>query len=158
MKHRFILATDGSKCSRQIISYCLDTFDTDHTSFLVTHVIQFSPANQSAYELSDPGLDNYREQVREQAEAVVEEIQRPLEEQGFATESEILVGRAGVELVELAKEREVSGILMGRKGHSQIAEMLVGSTSNYVVHHAICPVTLVPIDYYDEKHKYSPSS
>lgn len=147
MTEKFLVATDGSKCSRRIVDYCVDHFTPDRAEFLVTHVIQLSPSYIEAYELTDPRLEHYRQQAREQAEGIIEEIQMPLEQEGFNTESDIRFGKPGVEILELAERMDVMGILMGRRGHSHLEEMLVGSTSHYLMHHANRPVILVPVNY-----------
>lgn len=52
----------------------------------------------------------------------------------------------GHEICHLAKENGANAIIMGQRGVNKIRRMLLGSTSDYVVHHAHIPVTVVPTD------------
>ncbi|WP_404786274.1 universal stress protein [Altericista sp. CCNU0014] len=44
-------------------------------------------------------------------------------------------GRPGPTICEVAKELGADLIVLGRRGHSGLSELLIGSVSNYVVHH-----------------------
>jgi len=48
-------------------------------------------------------------------------------------------------ICETAKEEKAASIIMGRRGLGTISRMLLGSTSDYVLHHTNIPVTVVPM-------------
>jgi len=50
----------------------------------------------------------------------------------------------GEGIVCLAKEYDVSLIIIGSSGHGFIHRTILGSVSDYVVHHTHIPVTVVP--------------
>lgn len=53
------------------------------------------------------------------------------------------LGHPGKEIVSYAKAHRTDLIVMGSRGQSLVQEVLMGSVSDYVVHHAHCPVTIV---------------
>jgi nucleotide-binding universal stress UspA family protein len=52
-------------------------------------------------------------------------------------------GRPGPTICEVAKELGVDLIILGRRGHSGLSELLMGSVSNYVMHHAATSAVLI---------------
>ncbi|WP_235111848.1 universal stress protein [Acaryochloris sp. 'Moss Beach'] len=52
-------------------------------------------------------------------------------------------GNPRQEICDFAKEWNADLILMGSRGHSGVKELVLGSISNYVVHHALCSVMVV---------------
>lgn len=57
---------------------------------------------------------------------------------------DVLAGPAGPKLVDAARGAHV--LALGRRGHGGFLGLLLGSVSEYCVHHATCPVALVPTD------------
>ena len=67
-----------------------------------------------------------------------------VEPDGVAITSEVTRGPAGPALVDVAAELEAPFIIVGSVGHGAIVGVLLGSVSEYCVHHATCPVVVVP--------------
>lgn len=66
-----------------------------------------------------------------------------LDEAGVPYTSEVLVGPVAQVVVERAEALGCDGIVMGARGKSPVANLLLGSVSTKVVHLARVPVTLV---------------
>jgi nucleotide-binding universal stress UspA family protein len=64
-------------------------------------------------------------------------------EQGLEVASEQIMGDPGHSICKVAKNWGANLILMGRNRKSGISELFLGSTSNYVLHHAPCSVLAV---------------
>ena len=47
-------------------------------------------------------------------------------------------------MCKVAKERSVDHVVMGSRGLSTVSRALVGSVSDYCLHHAHVPVSVVP--------------
>jgi nucleotide-binding universal stress UspA family protein len=58
-------------------------------------------------------------------------------------EALVVKGRAGKEIVRVAKEREFDLIVMGVEGRDAVGRFFFGSTARHVVRHASCPVLAV---------------
>jgi nucleotide-binding universal stress UspA family protein len=57
--------------------------------------------------------------------------------------TEVLLGQPGREIVAYAKTHHADLIVLGRRGVSHVAELILGSVSEYVMRYAPCPVTIV---------------
>jgi nucleotide-binding universal stress UspA family protein len=65
---------------------------------------------------------------------------------GRQVELVIRLGTVHDEIVKLARERQADVIVVGMHGHGFLAHALAGSTAERVLHHAPCPVLVVPHD------------
>jgi nucleotide-binding universal stress UspA family protein len=61
----------------------------------------------------------------------------------ISVEIDCKVGIPGSSICDRAKQWGADIIVIGRRGHSGLAELLLGSVSNYVVHRAHCSVLVV---------------
>ena len=62
---------------------------------------------------------------------------------GVETEVIQMAGSPGWAICEQAKTAEVDLLMVGSHGRMGLSEMLLGSVSNYVMHHADCSVLVV---------------
>ncbi len=60
--------------------------------------------------------------------------------EGVATEIHQEIGRPGHVICEVAEKRKINLIVIGNRGRSGLPEVVLGSQSNYVMHHALCSV------------------
>ncbi|MGA7934089.1 MAG: universal stress protein [Kovacikia sp.] len=63
--------------------------------------------------------------------------------QGIPAEFFLCVGAPGLAICDFAKVWQADLIVVGHRGHSGLTELLLGSVSNYVMHHASCSVHMV---------------
>jgi nucleotide-binding universal stress UspA family protein len=63
---------------------------------------------------------------------------------GVAVTRESAYGDAGFALVDIAANVDAGLLVVGSVGHGGIVGALLGSVSQYCVHHATCPVVVVP--------------
>jgi nucleotide-binding universal stress UspA family protein len=62
---------------------------------------------------------------------------------GIPTEYDYLTGEPGQKICDLAKNWGADLIVLGRRGKKGFSELLLGSVSNYVLHHASCSVLVI---------------
>jgi nucleotide-binding universal stress UspA family protein len=60
---------------------------------------------------------------------------------GLAFEAVTVEGEPGTLLVE--ESRHAALLVVGSRGHSGVASVLLGSVSGHCVHHAACPVVVI---------------
>ena len=78
------------------------------------------------------------EAQRETARAILDETVSALGLTGAETRLEF--GDAGHVICQVAEELPASVVVIGTHGHSGIRRAVMGSTSDHVVRHAVCPV------------------
>jgi universal stress protein A len=77
-------------------------------------------------------------------EGVHEELTRTAEAlHATAVDKRAEVGDAASTICHVAEELDVDVIVVGSHGRSGVSRLLLGSTSEHVVRHAVCPVLVV---------------
>ncbi len=90
-----------------------------------------------------PGDEDRVSEIRKTAEAAVEDIAGKLG--AGRPESVTVTAQSGFPaqtLIDASKEADL--LVVGTRGGGGFAPLLLGSVSNQVVHHASCPVVVVP--------------
>lgn len=82
---------------------------------------------------------------QEQAQNYLDEYQNKAALQGVSVQSKCYegAGSVGSQICQIAQDLNVDLIILGRKGHNSIAEALLGSVSNHVLHHAPCAILVI---------------
>ena len=92
----------------------------------------------------DPLLEARLAQEVEGAEReVLREASAVLRADGIAVEERVETGPPGPAIVRVAAEGEFDLIVLGSRGHGELKSLLVGSTSDAVLHNAPCSVLVV---------------
>lgn len=83
--------------------------------------------------------------IIEQAERGLEYAKSLIEEDGIDCSTHLLIRglSAGEDLVEFANENRIDQIVVGVKRRSKVGKLLMGSTAQYVILQAECPVITV---------------
>ena len=92
----------------------------------------------------EKGTESQREEI-EQAESALEWAKSLFDEQDIPCDTHLLIRglAAGEDLVEFAKEHQIDEIIVGVKRRSKVGKLLMGSTAQYVILKASCPVVSV---------------
>jgi nucleotide-binding universal stress UspA family protein len=83
--------------------------------------------------------------IIEQAERGLEYAKSLLEDAAIACNTHLLIRgmSPGEDLVEFANENQIDQIVVGVKRRSKVGKLLMGSTAQYVILQAACPVITV---------------
>jgi nucleotide-binding universal stress UspA family protein len=99
-----------------------------------------------AMTISEPAMRAYmerQEQERADGVAFLNSLAQRASTVSVTAEISPQIGEPGRTICEVAKSQAVDLIIVGRRGHSGFNELLMGSVSNYVLHHAPCSVLIV---------------
>ncbi len=141
MVEHILAAVDGSAASRKAARFALMLADQTHAK--VTLLAVLAPA-----EVIPIGpLSGYAVTTAPRTEAEVSKVNELLHE--IAKERPevrvtpvVEVGPVAETIIDYAASNKADLIVMGARGHGPARRFLLGSTSDRVVHHAHCPVTV----------------
>ena len=91
------------------------------------------------------GAKNNQHDELQKAELKLEYAKAFLEEDNIACETHLLIRglSPGEDLVQFAEDNQVDEIIVGVRRRSKVGKLLLGSTAQWVVLHAHCPVVTV---------------
>ncbi len=154
--HRILAAINDSQLCPYIFETALELAKSNNATLLLLHCLLPEVMSETTSPTSmDLGMtfgieDNDYQTQQILIDKQIDEVQAMLNRhsevamsQGVPTEVDYKVGEAGHELCEAAKNWQADLIIVGRRGRSGLTEALLGSVSNYVVHHAPCSVLVI---------------
>jgi nucleotide-binding universal stress UspA family protein len=96
--------------------------------------------------MSDLVIEQYQKELNERESTGMQRLQnyaKQTSDRHIKCEIYQNIGDPGRTICELAKNNLVDLIVMGRNQKSVLSEIFMGSTSNYVLHHAPCSVMMI---------------
>lgn len=155
MFNKILAAVDMSETGQRVFDEALDLAKANGASLMLVHVL-------SPDEEGHPDIENLYRHYYSESENVSSEHYRELWEQfsqkgleclrsysetaiaaGVHTEYKQVFGSPGKTICKTARTWNVDLIVIGRRGLSGLSEPVMGSVSNYVIHHAHCSVLTV---------------
>ncbi|KAH9520427.1 hypothetical protein Btru_060765 [Bulinus truncatus] len=145
MPRKDLIAIDGSDQAQYAFDWYLKNMYKEGDSVVIVHIAEYN---------IDIGIPGRGADV----EAICAAVKKKNDEIGFLTDTFMNTLRAkhvpakllslqgdkpGEVIVKAAKDENVTSIVLGTRGLGKIRRTLLGSVSEYVVHHAHCPVTIV---------------
>jgi nucleotide-binding universal stress UspA family protein len=154
---KILVAVDYLTSTSELFEVALQLAKACNSHLMLFHCLQ-EPISGMPEFLAHAGMGAYSgvysQEIIELEEQVVREATEELEawlssfvnrarEAGVEAESNYLIGEPGRQICAFAKEWGADLILIGRRGRSGLSELLLGSVSNYAIHHAHCAVLVI---------------
>ncbi|MCC0177773.1 universal stress protein [Waterburya agarophytonicola K14] len=162
MFQKILVAVDHEPGSKQVFNQALSLAKADGGNLILLHVVSVEEENspfmspylvyhknrcihvdprimRQANEEFDREWANFKQQGME----LLRTFTKKAIAAGVSTEFTQITGQPSSTICEFAQSCHADVITIGRRGRSGFQEMLLGSVSNYVVHHAPCSVLLV---------------
>lgn len=161
---KILVAIDRSPLSPAVFEQALDLAQKESASLMLFHCISWQGEGEMTsmigtslgFEVgSGMGLDPTEGLMgqalqQERLQNELEQVQGWLDSHGqkaadlkIPSESYYKVGEPGSSICEVAQKWGADLIVLGRHSHTVLTEMLMGSVSNYVFHHASCSVLAI---------------
>ncbi len=138
---QILLPFDDSVHSVNAADYAISLARKIGATVTIINCYEWMP---SITEVPSPLIKDLDEVCRKKAEDVLRNAEEIFRDRGVDSSLEAVFGSPGKVLVDLAKSGKYDLIVMGSKGHSDIAGILIGSVTHRLVNSMHCPILVVP--------------
>jgi universal stress protein A len=132
---------DFSKISANAMEYAVFLASHHQAKLLLMHVVEYLQ-DFEYYQIlvftPQELAEKMEKQAHEELNKLTEQIKKTVK-----VETVVRQGKAFVEIIKTAKEKDMDLIVMGSHGRTGISHMLMGSVAEKVVRKANCPVLIV---------------
>jgi nucleotide-binding universal stress UspA family protein len=139
MHERILLATDGSEHAMTAARHAVDVAQKYGATLHAVYVIE----TRTAYDNAIVEPEEVRANLERVGEESLAEISTLAEEHGVPLETAIEEGVPGDEILAYVDAEDIDWVFIGERGHSDFKTVLLGSTSERVLHGTAIPVTIV---------------
>ena len=138
-----IVGVDGSHDAHQALDWAMREAAAHHAPLTVVAVHEVAASGWTGNPIILPADEPDLEKTRYAAEEAVAKAATGLgETQPASVTVHAVNGFAAEELINASRDADL--VVVGFRGTSGFARLVLGSVSNKVVHHAHCPVVVVP--------------
>ena len=138
-----LVPTDFSEFSRLALDYAITIAQTFKASIILIHVTpekELDSIRQISPYLEPGRIEELLKGRESEDRKQLNEFIPPEKKEGIETEAIHRVGTPFLEIIKVAKEKEVDLIVMATHGRSGLSHILFGSVAEKVVRKSTCPV------------------
>jgi nucleotide-binding universal stress UspA family protein len=141
MNVKILVPLDGSKTSSRTIEAILSHKERFPAPLTLLHVVEI---DKLAYRMiPDFQLAMIRDQAQKSGQLLLERQQERFSAQGMQTETRLEFGSPRELIPRIANDEKFQLLIIGRRWHGEIRDVLFGSVANHALHHVRCPVLLI---------------
>jgi nucleotide-binding universal stress UspA family protein len=136
-KRTVVVGVDGSPDAELALTWAVEEAKRHSMKMVLVYGVEIGAAAASPY-----GSGLVLEQLEEVGRDVLEKTVDRVRTQGVEAEGKMEIGSSAHALIEASRDADL--LVVGSRGHGGFAGLLLGSVSTACVHHAHCPVVVVP--------------
>ncbi len=137
---KILIATDGSLQTRKAVEQGIGLAKSVDAKLYAVFVIDTSVFDFVAV---DVGVKKMHDLLHKEGEKATRTVKEMAKKEGVDIQSEILVGRPAIEIVNFANNNDIDLIVMGTLGKSGLERFLLGSVAEKVIRTSPVPVMVV---------------
>jgi nucleotide-binding universal stress UspA family protein len=137
MYDKILMAVDRSDATERVIGAARELASLSDGEVWVLHVREKEVMPRGGFALLEPDAE---------AQSIAERAAQALHDSGVKAHYEVrsaIYGQAGREIVDVARARDAGVIVMGSRGRTDLAGLVLGSTAHKVIHFSDRPVLVV---------------
>jgi nucleotide-binding universal stress UspA family protein len=139
-----LVGVDGSDHSRRALSWAMHEAAHHHVplTILTVHQAAVRPATEIYWNVPDiPDRSFDPEPLRTAAQEMADTVAKEIGETPPEVTVNVITGDPAEELVVASRDADM--LVVGSRGRGAFAQLLMGSVSTKVAHHAACPVVVI---------------
>lgn len=147
--NKMLVPTDFSETSNRALEYAFTFASALDIELLVLHVVDGLTWRSMAYAFDPPNEDYYRNMSQEDMAAEVHKVLEEEKKKGITYDRTLRVttlvreGVAADQIIKTAQKEKIDFIIMGARGSSAVADLVLGGVAEKVSRNAPCPVFLI---------------
>lgn len=148
MFKKILYPTDLSDVSKKALAYIMGMREVGVKQVVVLRVID-QKRTEHIHGISWAGkdviefFDNVNKQLEQEAIKELKPIKSKLKKAGFQVRLRVERGVPKLKILEVEKQEDISAVVLGSHGKSNMSEMLLGSVSEHVIRHCKKPVLVI---------------
>jgi nucleotide-binding universal stress UspA family protein len=140
-----VVGVDDSAHAHHALDWAMREAAARQTGLTVLTVVPTMASPWTGNPLAVPDADEALRHARKTAEEAVAKSASEISGPGpVSVTVNVFIGYPAKALVDASKDAEL--VVVGSRGAGGFAELLVGSVTSQVAHHAACPIVIVPSD------------
>jgi nucleotide-binding universal stress UspA family protein len=139
MYQQILVGTDGSEPATAAVRHAIEFANRFDATLHAVSVVDTRTASASAIVEAEAVEQN----LRDICTTALREVERRAREAGVSVETAIETGVPVEELLAYADANDVDHIVVGERGHSAYETVMLGSTTEAIIHESNVPVTVI---------------
>ncbi len=147
MFERILIATDGSKHSERAAGMGIEMAKLYGSAVTALFVVdigkEYAPLGDLISKVADDLIADIRNNLLDQGEQATRRVEEMAKKAGITASSKITEGYPAEDIIRIAKEGDMSLIVMGGIGATGLEKFFLGSVADKVVRSSKIPVLVV---------------
>ena len=140
---KILYPTDFSDVSKKALGYIKQLRQTGTKELVVLNVIDMRATEALHKFMEDSKIQELKEKRKTKATEQLAEIEKALKEADLAVKTRLETGIPVMEILRVEKEEDVSLVVIGSHGMSNLEEIFLGSISEKVIRKCKKPVLMI---------------
>jgi len=152
MFEKILYPTDFSDVSQKALEYIISLKSAGARQVIILRVINEKKAEYISQGVAWAGVEvadflrQTYQKLTEEAYNELKPVETELKGAGFDIKVMVEKGNPYSRILEVAEEQDVSAIILGSHGRSNLGSVLLGSVSDHVIRHSKKPVIVIKRD------------